>query len=171
MFIRVISELKRWSRIEGKESSLPADCFFDIKTTKNTLSLWKIEGDEQNFNQFVVISTLGRASLSKISYVLIKEEDIEAQGLQYMHDMPGCPYINENDTEFISHHYDIINISQDEYLKIANIIISKIENKQIHIMSLEEVKNVVKQLTEKGLIYTEKLQSSMQQAISKIQKM
>ena len=168
MFIRVISELKRWSRIEGKDSVLPADCFFDIKTTRNTLSLWKIEDDEKDFKQYVVVSTLGKATLSKISYDLINEDDIEAQGLQYMQDMPGCPYINENNYEFVSHHFDIINISQDEYLKIANIIISKIEKEQIEILSLEEVKKVVKQLTSNGLIYKDKLQPTMQNVIANI---
>lgn len=168
MFIRVISELKRWTRIAGKDSVLPADCFFDIKTTRNTLSLWKIDRDDNEFKKYVVIATLGKSSLSKISYVLINEEDIEREGLQYLQDSPGCPYINESNLDFISHHFDIINITQDEYIKIANIIMKKIEDKQIEVLSINDVKSVTKELCLAGIVNTEKLQETMRETISKI---
>lgn len=164
----MISELKRWARIEGKTSVLPADCFFDIKTSRNALSLWKIEKNDPDFKKYVVIATLGKSSLSKISYVLIDEEDIDNQGLKYQQDTPGCPYINESRLDFISHHFDIVNISQEEYIKIANIIMHKIENNQIELMSINEVKNVTKQLCSTDLIFQEKLQPSMRDVISKI---
>ena len=63
MYIRVISELKRWVRVLGKETKLPSDCFFDIKTQKNTLSLWKIDSQEDldSLNKYIVIPTLGNS--------------------------------------------------------------------------------------------------------------
>lgn len=168
MFIRVISELKRWSRISEKSAYLPADCFFDIKTSGNTLSLWKVEKDDPDFNKYVVIATLGKMSLSKISYVLINEEEFDRQGLLYQQDSPGCPYINESNIQFVSHHFDIINISHEEYIKIANIIMQKVEQEQIEILSISEVKNVTKQLYSTDLIYKEKLQPNMRECISKL---
>ena len=169
MFVRVISELKRWSRITGRDTLLPADCFFDIKTSRNTLSLWKVEEQEEGFEQFVVIATLGKSTLSKISYVLISEEELDAQGLQYQQDLPGCQYINEANSDFISHHFDIVNISQEEYIKIANIIMKKIEEEKIEVLSLNEVKKVVKQLSSSGIINEEHLHDSMQKVIANIQ--
>ena len=83
MYIRVISELKRWKSVVNNNPNLiPADCFADIKTTQNTLSLWQIEDSskQDSLEDFIVVATLGRASIDKVSFIFIKDEELQEQG-------------------------------------------------------------------------------------------
>lgn len=171
MFIRVISDLKRWGRIAGKESLLPADCFFDIKTNKNTLSLWKVDNtnDRDALYQFAVISVLGKNSLSKVTYVLIDENELSHCGLKFQQDDPGCGYISDNNPSFLNHHFDILDISHEDFMKIANIIIGKIEKNEQSIISAKAVYAVAQKLCNEGIVVKERLQKSMQECLSKSQ--
>ena len=167
MFLRVISELKRWNRIENKSDALPADCFFDIRTTRNTLSLWKID-NKNEISKFAVISTIGKSSLSKITYVLLDEEELQNCGLLITQDAPGCGYLDSSRTEILSHHYDISLIDHNDYIKIANVIIDKIETKRQDIILLDEVRKTVKELCSDEIILIDKLQESMKSSILEI---
>lgn len=169
MYIRVISELKRWVRVVGKETKLPSDCFFDIKTQKNALSLLKIDSQEDwdSLNKYIVIPTLGKASLSKITYVLLDDSELKNLGLDIQQDSPGCPYIDESKTSFISHHFDIVDITHEEYLKIAELIINKIESNQQKVLSAKDVKLAAKDLCKSGIIIMDNLKDTMKESINK----
>lgn len=171
MLIRVISELKRWIRLEGKKNLLPADCFADIKTSKNSLSLWKVDTEilktAELLNQYIVIAALGKMSLSKVSYLLIEEQELEKSGLSIQQNSPCCNYISENKTDFSSHHFDIVDITHEEYIKIADLIIKKIESDNLNVLSLSEARIAAKELCKNGIVIKDRLQDSMQKAIDK----
>lgn len=165
----MISDLKRWDRIAGKESQLPADCFFDIKTNKNTLSLWKVDNtnDRDALYQFAVISVLGKNSLSKVTYVLIDENELTDCGLKFQQDDPYCGYIDNSKSSFLKHHFDIMDIDHEDFIKIASIIVSKIENNKQDIISIKDVNSVAKRLCDDGIVIKERLQKSMQDHLNK----
>jgi len=164
LFVRVISELKRWTRIKEKEERLPADCFFDIKTNKNTLSLWKVDdiNNKDDLYRFAVISVLGKTSLSKVTYVLIDENELSSCGLVVQNNDPGCGYISNSNQSFLEHHFDIVCIDHEDFIKIANIIITKIDKNEQDIISIKDVESAAQKLCNDGIVIKENLQKSMQ---------
>lgn len=169
MFIRVISELKRWNRIKEKQDRLPADCFFDIKTSKNALSLWKIDDldNADDLHRFAVISVLGKNSLQKVTYVLINEDELSGCGLKVQCDDPGCGYISNSNQSFLDHHFDIVCIDHEDFIKIANIIINKIDKNEQDVISVKDVNSAAQKLCDEGIVLKDKLQKSMQDYLDK----
>lgn len=142
MYIRVIADLKRWKTIVNNNPVLlPADCFFDIKTANNTLSLWQVQDSpaQEELEDFTVISTLGRESIDKVSYICISDQELQSQGLEIRNDNPNCKYLNNDKTDFINHHFDIINIDCYQYQKIADLIRSKINKDELKILTKSSV--------------------------------
>lgn len=161
--------MKRWNRIKEKQDRLPADCFFDIKTNKNTLSLWKIDNvdNTDDLYRFAVISVLGKNSLQKVTYVLIDENELSNSGLTVQCDNPGCGYISNNNQSFLDHHFDIVCIDHEDFIKIANIIINKIDKNEQDIISVKDVNSAAQKLCDEGIVLKEKLQKSMQDYLAK----
>ena len=90
MYIRVISDLKRWESIVNDDPELlPADCFADLKTTKNTLSIWQVDDElsEIDIEDFIVIPALGRSTIEKITYVLLEENELIENELEVKNTM------------------------------------------------------------------------------------
>lgn len=154
MFVRIISSRKKWTRIPTKETRLPSDCFYDIRTTDNMLSLWKYDDFEDDgiINQCIVVGALGRQKIEKVSYVLIEDSELTAVNLTFTPNDPKCAFLNPEKEDFIGRHYDIQEIDDQDYVKIANIIISKIENGEVKILSKDKVTKAFKKMKEEGLL-------------------
>lgn len=164
MYIRVISELKRWECVVNNNPDLlPADCFFDIKTTNNALSLWQVEDSpaQDSLEDFTVVATLGRKSIDKVSYICITDEELKSQGLEILNDHPNCKYLNNEQSDFIKHHFDIINIDFEQYKKIAIIIQSKIKNGELKILTKSTVVNAAGRLLKNNILIKENISENI----------
>lgn len=79
MLIRMISGISKWDGskiINRKDSYICGDAISDLRTTDNKLSVWKADNQE-DINDAIVALALNRDSVSKISYFLLKEEDLD----------------------------------------------------------------------------------------------
>lgn len=167
MFLRVISDLKRWSNdVCGNEQLIPADCFSDIKTTNNTLSLWQVdETNDSEIINYAVISTLNRMRFQKISYILVSDEELTNNGLTICQTDSVPDYLNSTSSNFINHHYDIINIDYQCYGKIATLFRNKIKNNQQDIILDKSAIEAAKQLYQNGIINIKPLQDKIRKTI------
>ena len=78
-YLRMISNMNHWDR---DKMDLYPNCFStgdillsDLKTTKNTLSLWKFE-DEQEKNDLIVAMAMSRQHIQKLVYVVMDDDGI-----------------------------------------------------------------------------------------------
>ena len=169
MYIRVISDLKRWkSIVNGNSELLLADCFSDIKTTHNTLSLWKVEdsSSQEDLENFTVVATLGRTSIDKVSYVCIEENEIEKHNLELKNDNPMCQYLNNEKSDFIKHHFDIINIDCDKYKTIAHLIRTKVNNDELKILTKNSVISAATRLLNNNILIKDNLSENVRNKIT-----
>ena len=167
MFLRVISDLKRWNtEVCGNSQLIPADCFSDIKTTHNTLSLWQIdENDITEIENFAVLSTLNRNELKKISYILISTEELSRIGLKFSQTNNVPDYLISSQNDVIKHHYDITDIDHQNYGKIATLFRDKIRGDKLEIISEIPAIDAAKRLYHNGIINIKPLKEKIKQTI------
>ena len=83
-YLRMISNMNHWDR---EKMDLYPQCFStgdillsDLKTTKNTLSLWKFE-DDQEKNDLIVAMAMSRQHIQKLVYVEMDDAGINKRGI------------------------------------------------------------------------------------------
>ena len=79
MLIRMISGISKWDgskAVNRKDYYICGDAIGDLRTTDNKLSVWKADTQE-DINDAIVALALNRDSVSKLSYFLLKEEDLD----------------------------------------------------------------------------------------------
>lgn len=110
MLLRMIGNVNRWSHTRAVNRSNPTiwgDAIADLKTTKNTLSTWIANTDEQ-FEDAIVAIALGREKVDKIAYVLIDESDLKQLEIETSDDVIGSA--DGLDEELLKHHRDLIEL-------------------------------------------------------------
>lgn len=83
-YLRIISNMNHW---DISKMNLYPNCFStadilfsDLKTDKNTLSLWKYE-DEDEKNDLIVAMALSRQHIQKLVYVIMDDIGINKRGI------------------------------------------------------------------------------------------
>ena len=74
----MISGISKWDgskAVNRKDYYICGDAIGDLRTTDNKLSVWKADTQE-DINDAIVALALNRDSVSKLSYFLLKEEDL-----------------------------------------------------------------------------------------------
>ena len=165
MFVRIISNTKKWTRLgnDSKSKNLPADCFNDLKTTQNTLSLWKIDSTDSAdiCEQLVAVGAAGRSKIDKIVFVELSEQELEEKKLTLQQDNPQCDYLNPDKSDFINRHYDIIEIDHNDLFNVAEIIMNKIESKAVRILTKKQVKQILLGMKSQSIIINKGLQKDI----------
>lgn len=75
----MISGISKWDgskAVNRKDYYICGDAIGDLRTTDNKLSVWKADTQE-DINDAIVALALNRDSVSKLSYFLLKEEDLD----------------------------------------------------------------------------------------------
>lgn len=128
-YIRMIGKKGQWEEDKGKEigeirSDIVTNC---LRTSGNTLSLWKIDSTEETEEALIALSS-NRDRLQKLDYILIPAEVINNSGLVLKKSEGKSPYLNFNDK-----HYDITSLNYDSLGKVVKLVLDLINKPECNI--------------------------------------
>ena len=146
MLIRLISNISKWDGsiiIKRKDPSICGDAISDLKTSNNRLSVWKADSPD-DINDAIVALALNRDNVSKMNYLLLKEEDLTELEIEIADDELGKAA--GLDETLLKKHRDLIEI---DYVRLGELA------QYMHKLAKEETnqkvvsKSDVKKLLEK----------------------
>lgn len=124
MLIRMLGGLSHWTESLDKERShstpekpfvATGDAIAQLRSTQNTLSVWKADSEEDCNDAFVALA-LGRHDLEKISYCLLDEKELDEAGITISDTQPGEAPGAVN--SILAKHRDLTEI---DYWKLGDI--------------------------------------------------
>lgn len=116
MLIRMISGISKWDgskAVNRKDYYICGDAIGDLRTTDNKLSVWKADTQE-DINDAIVALALNRDSVSKLSYFLLKEEDLDKMDIKISDEQVGVAA--GLDSQILTKHRDLKKVNH--YLRI-----------------------------------------------------
>src|SRR5574344_1662236 len=109
-FLRAISKGK-WET-NAVTSDISADSVTgDLRTKENTLSVWKINNDT-DIDNYCMITALNRDRISKVDYIVINEEELQALGIETKPIKGLCKAFADETIK--ESHYDMVDINYDK---------------------------------------------------------
>jgi len=119
-----------------------------LKTDKDSLSFWLIEDNQRcNLEQIVLAMATGFNSSDTIDLVWIDSEVIEANQLKCT-ETPG----NTNYKEFVNNHRSMCELTYKKLGVLASLIDESIRNEKIARFNQRELKEIVGNALDKGVI-------------------
>jgi len=145
----------KWS-VEDVGAPISADAITScLRTSRNTLSVWYAEREEDIENaKIALLGTLQQ--VAAVDIVILNTEDIDAQGLVLSK--------TEGDTVATSlrtSHRDIIEISINELLKVAEIVKNTIISGKYERINVRKFKELLETAVASDLIKAEDLSVKM----------
>ena len=139
MYYRAISQNK-WLTLFSNNNYSGDAITGDLRTSNNTLSIWRI--DETNVNcidDYCIITALNRDSLAKVVYVILDDEELKKFTLNQVDGV--CEAFIDSDIK--KNHYDLINIGYKELGDFAKLISEKVQKGQFTILTKSEMKQKI----------------------------
>lgn len=158
ILVRRIARAKWGDEITQDTSDVPADAITNcLKTTNNTLSVWKIESEEE-LNDAILALITGKSQerFSKVDYVLIDECKLINNGLSLV-DSDGDTIVDE----LVKKHKNISDLSYSKLGIIKDIILECINKGKYKFITRENIKKLVKSSIEAGKLQKEKLNEKL----------
>ena len=148
----------KWGEDAPISSDVPADAITNcLKTTDNTLSVWKIESEVELNDAILALATgLSQTSFSKIDYVLIDDCKMRDNGLSVVE--------HDGDTAFeafIKKHKNITDLTYSKLGIMKTIIIDCINCDKHKFITRSQIKQLVKSAIESGKLQKDKLNSTL----------
>ena len=120
LILRMSRNKNRWCEDKPswlKNHEIHADPLADFVTTKNSLSVWRIEDNKSNLQRVIAALAAIRDSIDKFDYVLfdeklLKECDIKVELTEG----------NSPDQEANAWHYDLLELSAQKLVKLAEAV-------------------------------------------------
>ncbi|MCM1030287.1 MAG: hypothetical protein NC410_02420 [Oscillibacter sp.] len=156
MLIRLISNISKWdgsTLINRKDPSICGDAISDLRTSRNRLSVWKADSQD-DIDDAIVALALNRDNVSKINYLILKEEELAKLEIEIADDHPGeAAGLNET---LLKKHRDLIEI---DYIRLGwlaqyMIDLAKVEHNQ-KVVSKADVKKLLEKYKDEQKIQPE----------------
>ena len=140
--------------INGEDISADAitNC---MKTTRNTLSTWKIS-NESEIEDAVLAIVSGHHHLDSIDVICLNSKALKMHGLT-LEDTPGATPLES----FSERHVDIINLSYTSLGAVANQIVENIKDGKVKRYTKGMQKKILKIAIESGRLKRDKLHPSL----------
>ena len=109
MLIRGIASISRWdgsTKVARSDATFAGDIISDLRTKKNTLSVWYADSPE-SINDAVVAIALGRTSVSKVVALSLDEEDLDFMEIKMDCELGLAPGASE---EILKRHRNMLEI-------------------------------------------------------------
>lgn len=106
----MVSAQSKWDgskNVNRDDGFICGDAISDLRTTNNTLSVWKADS-EQDIEDAIVALALGRDKVQTLNYLLIDEGELERMEIQISSDVPGD--IKGLDEQIRKKHRDLIEM-------------------------------------------------------------
>ena len=121
-----------------KPEDFPADPLWDVRTKKNTLSVYLIEKDH-DVEEVVTILAASRQTYQKFEYVFLEIEEFKKIGLNCEQSDTQTTLTSVNKS-----HHEVMNITANKLPTIARIIYPKISEKEnFGFRSTKEIKQMI----------------------------
>ena len=126
----MLSNINKWdgSKIVNRpDAFIPGDTLSDLRTSDNTLSVWKADTEEDVEDALVALA-LNRDSVGKLSYCLLDETELKNIEINVSDDIPGtAPGLDE---EILKKHRDLIDLDYWRIGYLAEMLLNKLQDKK-----------------------------------------
>jgi hypothetical protein len=160
LLVRKISKAK-WYQLDIAVSyDVSADALTNcLRTTKNTLSVWKID-TEDDLNQAVLALVANQDHLAAIDVVILEESSLSQYNLKIIASPGDTPV-----ESLVNEHRDIAELSYNKIGHVTNHIVDRIRSNHIKRYTISMLKKVLKDAIEAGLIKKEDLKVDVQKKL------
>ena len=100
-----------------KNDEIHADPLADFVTTKNSLSVWRVEDNKSNLQRIIAALAAIRDRIDKLDYVLFDEKLLKECDIKVKLTEGNSP-----DQEANAWHYDLIELSAQKLVKLAETV-------------------------------------------------
>lgn len=158
--VRKINKAK-WYQIDIMESDdVSADAITNcLKTTKNTLSVWHIE-TEDDLEKAVLAIVANQDHLDTIDVVILDEPSLTNYNLNIVASPGETPVIS-----LIEAHRDIAELSFTKLGQVKEHIVQRIRNQKLKRYTVSSLKKILTNAINEGLLRKEDLKESIRQKI------
>lgn len=127
LLVRML-ERQKWEKdaiAQHGHTKTPADTITsDLKTSSNTLSLWKVE-DSTAVLKGVLALAVVRNSITRLDIMIFEEQELIESGL----DIKNTPENGHTPLEhFNDNHFDLVGMDYEKLGKLSGLIINNIGN-------------------------------------------
>lgn len=159
MLIRGLASMGRWDGttfINRSGALYSGDAISDLRTRKNTLSVWYYNTPIEEEDAIVALC-LNRSSLDKFVYIAFEEAELDSSNITYE------PVLGKSDDvikeDVLGQHRDLTNLDYTQLGIIAEMIHSKVKSKLAITKSKKDVaKLIVKAIKDAKVKYNNKNQ-------------
>lgn len=121
--------------------NLQADAVGDIRTSRNTLSIWEVDSDDENSlddGVFALITSPTQSSLDKVDFVVFSEEDLKKHQLKLI-STDGNTLVDDLKCK----HRDIVDLTYGSMRGILEIISKKTINGDSQKRTKAQIKKIL----------------------------
>jgi hypothetical protein len=159
ILIRKINKAKWKQNDICNGESVSADAItLCLKTSGNTLSTWKVT--EDSIENGVLAIILPNDFLDSIDVVLLTSERLESEGIKIKQTNVDTMYQDYSDK-----HYDLIDLNYDSLGVVADLIVDEFKANKVKRITKGQLKNILRDSIEKGLILKSDLHERIQKNI------
>lgn len=158
--VRKINKAK-WYQIDIMESDeVSADAITNcLKTSKNTLSVWHIE-TEEDLEKAVLAIVANQDHLDTIDVVILDEPSLNNYNLSIVASPGETPVIS-----LIEAHRDIAELNFTKLAQVKEHIVKRIRNQKLKRYTVSSLKKILTNAINDGLLRKEDLNESIRQKI------
>lgn len=131
-----------------------------MKTTKNTLSMWRIDEEEQ-MDDAVLAIVSAHQHLDTIDVAWVKLNQLEEYGIS-MQDTPGETPI----ADLVDSHVNIVNLTYSSLGKVAHCIVKCFSDNSVKRYTRGSLKTLLQKAIESGRLKAERIEPSLAEKLS-----
>lgn len=167
MLIRMISAISKWDGskdIDRKNAYICGDAVSDLRTTDNKLSVWKADTKE-DIDDAIVALALNRDSVSKLSYLVLDEKDLDEMDIEISDKEAGVAA--GLDSKILTKHRDLIDLDywQLGFLAEYMTTLAQDESNQ-HFCSVSEIKKLLGRYKDECKIVPEQVKDKLKEKLN-----
>lgn len=163
LLVRMVSKFSRWdgsTPVNRQNASIWGDAVTDLKTTKNCLSTWLANTDE-DINDAIVALALSRDKVQKMFYMILDETkltNMEIENVVSLGEGPGL------DKEILkTKHRDLVELDVDHLVKLSEYMISLANSPEVEkwTKTEDEIKTLLEQYRSANKIKVSKMRKQL----------
>jgi len=141
---------------------LSGDRLSDLKTCKNTLSIWSYKNEEEKKDALVALAA-NRNNIQKLQYIILEKEELEKLGLSIQSEQGECKCLEGKSPEILGRHYNIVNLDYWQLGFLAEHITKRVKEIKddnllsSHQLTEKKVKELIKLYAESNRLDIDKL--------------
>ena len=168
-YLRMISNINHWDRdkmdLYPHSFSTGDILLSDLKTDKNTLSLWKFE-DEKEKNDLIVAMAMSRQHIQKLAYVVMDDAGIEKRGIPLEDELGNADGIV--DEKILRKHVNMTKIDFWRLGYVAEYLCDLVKEDDSHaLVTDKQLYQMIKDRVDSGTIDVEQMKDSLRESFLK----